>query len=64
MGNWAGRSAAEIAAAVREKRVAPREVVAEHLARIDRHDGRIGAFHTVRGAAALAEADEVASRAD
>ncbi|CAK7286775.1 amidase [Streptomyces misionensis] len=64
MGNWAGRSAAEIAAAVREKRVTPREVVAEHLARIDRHDGRIGAFRTVRGAAALAEADEVASRAD
>ncbi|GGW46884.1 putative amidase AmiB2 [Streptomyces lucensis JCM 4490] len=64
MGNWAGRSAAEIADAVRAKRVAPREVVAEHLARIERYDGRIGAFRKVRGQAALAEADEVATRAD
>ncbi|WP_330336532.1 amidase [Streptomyces sp. NBC_00557] len=62
MGDWAGRSAAEIAAAVREKRVTPREVVAEHLARIERLDGRIGAFRKVRGEAALAEADEVGSR--
>ncbi|MFF4712468.1 amidase [Streptomyces eurythermus] len=64
MSSWAGRSAAEIAAAVREKRVTPREVVAEHLARIERSDGRIGAFRKVRARAALAEADEVAARAD
>ncbi|MFG2357272.1 amidase [Streptomyces sp. NPDC048521] len=64
MGNWAGRSAAGIADAVREKRVTPREVVAEHLARIERLDGRIEAFRKVRAEAALAEADEVASRAD
>ncbi|MER6736370.1 amidase [Streptomyces puniciscabiei] len=64
MGDWAGRSAAEIAAAVREKRVTPREVAAEHLARIERLDGRIGAFRKVRAEAALAEADEVASRSD
>ncbi|MEW2619168.1 amidase [Streptomyces sp. NPDC048106] len=64
MGSWAGRSAAEIAAAVREKRVTPREVVAEHLARIERYDGRIEAFRKVRREAALAEADEVGSRAD
>ncbi|MEU3522274.1 amidase [Streptomyces sp. NPDC038707] len=64
MSSWAGRSAAEIAAAVREKRVTPREVVAEHLARIERLDGRTGAFRTVRARAALAEADEVAARAD
>ncbi|MFH8337013.1 amidase [Streptomyces sp. AM6-12] len=64
MGNWAGRSAAEIAAAVREKRVTPREVVAEHLARIERYDGRIEAFRTVRARAALAEADEVGARAE
>ncbi|WP_225826578.1 amidase [Streptomyces naphthomycinicus] len=63
MSNWAGRSAAEIAAAVRAKRVTPREVVAAHLARIERLDGRIGAFRKVRAEAALAEADEVASRA-
>ncbi|MEU0005296.1 amidase family protein [Streptomyces sp. NPDC006314] len=64
MGNWAGRSAAEIADAVREKRVTPREVVAEHLAGIERFDGRIEAFRKVRPEAALAEADEVASRTD
>jgi amidase len=61
---WVGRTAVEIAAAVREKRVKPREVVAEHLARIERCDGRIGAFRSVRAEAALAEADAVAARAD
>lgn len=64
MTSWIGRTAAEIAAAVQEKRATPREVVAEHLARIERLDGRIGAFRTVRAEAALAEADEVGSRAD
>ncbi|GGI98814.1 amidase [Streptomyces brasiliensis] len=64
MTSWVGRTAVEIAAAVREKRVTPREVVAGHLARIERLDGRIGAFRTVRAAAALAEADEVAARTD
>ncbi|MFD8231369.1 amidase [Streptomyces sp. NPDC059696] len=64
MTTWAGRTAAEIAAAVRDKRVTPREVVAEHLARIERLDGRVGAFRAVRAEAALAEADEVAARGD
>lgn len=64
MTNWVGRTAAEIAAAVREKQATPREVVAEHLARIERLDGRVGAFRAVRAEAALAEADEVGSRAD
>ncbi|WP_324785953.1 amidase [Streptomyces sp. H51] len=64
MTSWAGRTAAEIAAAVREKRATPRAVVAEHLARIERLDGRVGAFRVVRAEAALAEADEVAARAD
>ncbi|MEV0930837.1 amidase [Streptomyces phaeochromogenes] len=64
MTSWAGRTAAEIAAAVREKRVTPREVVAEHLARIELLDARVGAFRTLRATAALAEADEVAARAD
>lgn len=64
MTNWVGRTAAEIAAAVREKRVTPRQVVAGHLERIARLDGRIGAFRKVRADAALAEADEVAARAD
>ncbi|MEU0596851.1 amidase family protein [Streptomyces sp. NPDC006393] len=64
MTSWVGLSAAEIAAAVREKRATPREVMAEHLARIERLDRRIGAFRTVRAEAALAEADEVAARPD
>ncbi|WP_053671500.1 amidase [Streptomyces sp. NRRL B-1140] len=64
MTTWAGRTAAEISAAVREKRVTPREVVAEHLARIERLDGRVGAFRAVRAEAALAEADELAARGD
>jgi amidase len=61
---WAGPTAAEIAAAVRAGRTTPREVVAAHLAGIERLDGRLGAFRTVRTEAALAEADEVASRPD
>ncbi|MER5428364.1 amidase family protein [Streptomyces sp. NPDC002588] len=64
MTTWVGKAAVEIAAAVREKQVTPREVVAEHLARIERLDGRIGAFRVVRAEAALAEADEVAARGD
>ncbi|OXS35338.1 amidase [Streptomyces sp. XY006] len=64
MTSWAGRTAAEISAAVREKRVTPREVVAEHLERIRRLDGRLGAFRLVRAERALAEADEVAARGD
>ncbi|MFI0085426.1 amidase [Streptomyces bobili] len=64
MTEWVGRTAVEIAAAVREKRAEPRAVVAEHLDRIARLDGRIGAFRVVRARAALAEADEVAARGD
>ncbi|GAB2852916.1 amidase [Streptomyces deserti] len=64
MTKWVGRPAAETAVAVREKQVSPREVVAEHLARIERLDGRVGAFRTVRAEAALAEADAVAARSD
>ncbi|MEU9190380.1 amidase family protein [Streptomyces sp. NPDC048484] len=64
MTSWAGRTAADIAAAVRARRVTPREVVAEHLARIELLDARVGAFRRLRAAAALAEADEVAARAD
>ncbi|MEU1296059.1 amidase [Streptomyces sp. NPDC005840] len=64
MTSWVGRSAVEIAAAVREKRATPREVVAEHLDRIARLDGRVGAFRAVRTEAALAEADGLAARGD
>ncbi|MFD5073744.1 amidase [Streptomyces sp. NPDC058371] len=62
MTSWVGRTAVEIAAAVREKRATPREVVAEHLARIERLDAQVGAFRTLRTEAALAEADELATR--
>ncbi|MFJ4930709.1 amidase [Streptomyces sp. NPDC088736] len=64
MTSWAGRTATEIAAAVREKRISPREVVAEHLARIERLDAGIGAFRLVRSEAAMAEADALAARPD
>ncbi|WP_328773284.1 amidase [Streptomyces sp. NBC_00286] len=64
MTNWVGRTATEIAAAVREKRATPREVVAEHLARIELLDARVGAFRRLRAKEALAEAEEVAARAD
>ncbi len=64
MATWVGRTAVEIAAAVREGRTTPREVVAGHLELIARHDGRIGAFRSVRAEAALSEADEVAARPD
>ncbi|MFF2995126.1 amidase [Streptomyces sp. NPDC057950] len=64
MSSWAGRTATEIAAAVREKRITPREVVAEHLARIERLDTRVGAFRLVRSEAALAEADALAAHPD
>ncbi|MFG3101075.1 amidase [Streptomyces sp. NPDC048182] len=64
MTDWPGRTAAEIAAAVREKRATPREVVASHLARIEALDDRYGAFRTVRAEAALAEAEELGARGD
>ncbi len=64
MPSWPGRTAAEIAAAVREGETSAREVVAQHLARIDRDDPRVGAFRTVRAERALAEADELAARPD
>ncbi len=64
MTKWAGRTAVELAEAVRRKEVTPREVVAEHLARIAEADGRVGAFRVVRAAAALEEADTVGARSD
>ncbi|MFJ2742785.1 amidase [Streptomyces sp. NPDC087440] len=57
-------TAFEIAAAVREKRLAPREAVAASLARIEALDARVGAFRFVRTARALAEADALLDRSD
>ncbi|WP_053730531.1 amidase [Streptomyces sp. WM6378] len=64
MTQWAGRTAVEISEAVRRKEAAPREVVADHLARIAEVNGRVGAFRVVRAAAALEEADAVGARPD
>ncbi|GLW46442.1 putative amidase AmiB2 [Streptomyces sp. NBRC 14336] len=64
MTTWVGRTAVEIAAAVRDKQVTAREVVAEHLERIARLDGTVGAFRTVRREAALAEAEALGARGD
>ncbi len=64
MTSWAGQTATEIAAAVREKKVSPREVAEEHLARIELLDARVGAFRRVRAHEALAEADALADRPD
>ncbi|MBD0741019.1 amidase [Streptomyces sp. CBMA152] len=61
---WAGRTATEIADAVRRREVTPREVVAEHLARIAAGNARVGAFRVVRATAALEEADAVGARTD
>ncbi|WP_331770694.1 amidase [Embleya sp. NBC_00888] len=63
-GEWIGRTATEIAAAVRTGRVSAREMVRQHLDRIAERDGRLGAFVRVRAEAALAEADVLDARAD
>ncbi|MDL2076091.1 amidase family protein [Streptomyces sp. GXMU-J15] len=64
MTTWVGRTAVEIAAAVRDKQTTAREVVAEHLERIARLDGQVGAFRTVRREASLAEAEALGARGD
>ena len=69
MAGWTGsgvepRTAAEIAAAVRQGKSSVRGAVQEALDRIAAADPRIGAFRKVRQDAALAEADELAGRPD
>ncbi|GAA2146187.1 amidase [Kitasatospora kazusensis] len=64
MTGWVGRRAVEIAEAVRSGKVTPRQVVAEHLARIKDVDARVGAFRKVLAERALGEADALAERAD
>ena len=61
---WAGRSAAEIAAAVAAGKVTAAEVVGEHLALVAARDAGVGAFVRVRATAALAEAAAVDARPD
>lgn len=64
MNVWVGQSASDIAEAVRSGRATAREVVAEHLARIERLDRTLGAFVRVRATQALAEAEAVDRHAD
>ncbi len=64
MAGWAGRTATEIAAAVRAGETTARAVVAEHLDRIARLNPELAAFVRVRADAALSEADGVDGRAD
>ena len=59
MAEWAGRSAADIAAAVRAGEVTAGEVVAEHVGRISRLNAELGAFTRIRAAEAAAEAQAV-----
>lgn len=64
MTEWAGKSATEIAAAVRAGTVTAGEVVAAHLAQVRAHDEEIGAFVRVRAAEAAREAEAVDQRGD
>jgi amidase len=64
MGDMVGRSAADIAAAVRGGAVTAAEVVAGHLDRIARLNAELGAFVRVRAAEAAAEAQAVDARGD
>ncbi|MFG3369610.1 amidase [Streptomyces sp. NPDC048156] len=64
MTGWTGRTAVEIADAVRRNEVTPREVVAEHLERIGRIDERFGAFRAVLAKEALSAADALADAKD
>lgn len=59
-----GRTAVEIAAAVRQGIVSPVEVTRQHLERIEALDGQFHAFQLVRGERALAEAAVLAARPD
>lgn len=64
MSGWVGRSAGEIAAAVRSGEATARAVVSEHLDRIAGLNPELGAFVRVRSAEAMREAEEVDGRAD
>lgn len=64
MAVWVGRTAVEIAAAVRAGEVTARGVVAEHLDRIGKLNAELGAFVRLRSEEALREAEEVDDRAD
>ena len=62
--SWIGRTAQQIADAVAHGRVEPRQVVQQHLERIERLNPQLGAFRRVRHEEALAEVDALAARSD
>jgi amidase len=64
MTDWTGRTAMEIAAAVRAGEATAGQVIACHLDRIAKLNGELGAFIRVRAAEAASEADAVGKRAD
>ncbi len=59
-----GRTAIELAAAVREGRASPRDIVEAHLEWIDTLDGSVHAFQVLRPDGVREEARALASRAD
>ena len=59
-----GQTAVEIAAAVRQRRVSPLEVVQDHLRQVEAFEPKVNAFLTIRGEKALAEASGLAARPD
>jgi amidase len=64
MTEWIGRTATEIASAVRAGQVTARTVVSEHLDRIMKLNPELGAFVRVRSVSALSEADDIDARSD
>jgi amidase len=64
MTDWTGRTATEIAAAVRAGEATAGPVVACHLDRIAKLNGELSAFIRVRAAEAASEAEAVGMRAD
>ena len=60
----AGKSAVELVRMVRAGEATPVQIVGAHLERVGTLDPRVGAFETVRAERALAEAEEIGSRAD
>jgi amidase len=64
MTTWVGRTATEIAAAVRAGDVTARKVTEDHLSRITSLNDELGAFVRVRTTRAEREAEEVDARSD
>lgn len=62
--NWVGRTAVDIAAAVRGGEVTAVEVLEQHLEHIERVDRRVGAFEVVDASLARAAAKAVDERED